>query len=155
MVFGASVFGAIKLIEGLDSGWSRAKPGMRRAASVPQAGTVIMLAYRDGQMPLRDAWALQRFLEQQVGISKVIRVDDLFGGENFVRPACEEFSCQLCLAEAGREQEIRARLAELPFHGRLQVRTLRLNAAWNPDDHGFRQEITPTLLRLCAEVIEA
>lgn len=154
MAFGAGIFGVIKLVQSLDAGWSRARPGLRRVAHEHMYGTVVLIAYLDSEVTASEAATLQRFLEQKLDITKVIRVDDLFGGESFIRPACEDFSCQLCLLDSESEIDFLEALSSLDVYPRLNVQEVRQQNSWNPDDMEFRKELTPRLLRLCADVVE-
>lgn len=154
MAFGAGVFISLKFVQILDSGWSRARPGLRRAARVQDGGVIVMLGYRDSQVSRAEAAALQRFLEGEVGIQHTIRVDDLFGGESFIRPTLEDFTCQLCLLPFDAEAALRRRIERQPVFDRLHIQRQPLQTRWDPDDVSFRKEIAPWLLRMCAEVIE-
>jgi adenylate cyclase len=154
MAFGAGVFAAIKLVQSLDSGWSRARPGYRRAAPEEDSGGVVLLGYRDSQVSVVEAGDLQRFLEARVGLSGVIRVDDLFGGESFARKVCEDFSCQLVRVEGSSMPGLLAAIRALPLFERLDVREVPMLIKWNPEQDEFRSVMAPTLLRQCADIME-
>lgn len=154
MAFGAGVFAAIKLVQSLDSSWSRAKPGYRRLAPPEEATTVVLLGYRDSQVDKLEAAQLQRFLEGKVGLSGVIRVDDLFGGESFARGVCEDFSCQIVRSNEEGLPTLLAALRTLPFHEKLNVRDIGLDLPWSPEDQAFRLAVAPNLLRQCADLME-
>lgn len=154
MAFGAGVFAAIKLVQSLDSGWSRARPGYRRAAPEEDSGGVVLLGYRDSKISAVEAADLQRFLESKVGLSGVIRVDDLFGGESFARKVCEDFSCQLVRVEGSSMPGLLAAIRALPLVDRLDVREVPLQIKWNPEQDEFRSVMAPTLLRQCADIME-
>jgi CHASE2 domain-containing sensor protein len=155
MAFGGGVFAVIKLIQSLDSSWSRAKPGYRSVTPPEEASTVVLLGYRDSQVNKLEAAQLQRFLEVKVGLSGVIRVDDLFGGESFARRGCEDFSCQIVRSNEESLPTLLAALRTLPFHEKLNVRDIELNLPWSPSDPAFRLSVVPNLLRQCADLIEA
>lgn len=153
MGFGAGIFGIIKLVQSLDSGWSRARPGWRYATPKQVQGVVLLVGYLDSQLSLAQASALQSFLESRVGLPQVIRVDDLFGGESFVRKACEDFSCQLCWLGDSSRASLLSGLAKLPFHSVLNVREVPLVTPWEVESHAFRLSIAPHMLRQCADII--
>ena len=155
MAFGAGVFAAIKLVQSLDSSWSRAKPGYRRVMPPEEATTVLLLGYRDTQVDKLEAGQLQRFLEDKVGLSGVIRVDDLFGGESFAREVCEDFSCQIVRSSEDKLTVLLADLRSLAFHEKLNIRDLRLDLPWSPEDQAFRLAVAPNLLRQCADLMES
>lgn len=153
MTFGAGVFAAIKIVQTMDARWSRAKPGIRRAVDPLKEGSVLLIAYRDDEVTPARAAVLQQTLESQLGVERVIRIDDLFGGENFLRPACELFSAQLCLFSSSDKKALLAGLESLEFSKMLSFDETPLSGPWDPDDSGFRQSVTPRLLRLCADVL--
>ena len=154
MPFGLGVFGAIKLIHSLDAGWSRAKPGFRSSVSKQDLGTVFLIGYKDTSLNIKRSAELQRFLESQVGLPRVIRVDDLFGGESFARQVCEVYSCQFCLVDSLRVDEFRGLLDKIEFKNLLDIREIPLEVEWDPEDEGFRLFMAPYLLRQCAYLVE-
>ncbi len=153
MAFGALIYGVIKAVHALDASWSRARPGFRRLAKSHDHGTVVLVGYRDGQVYARSAAQLQRTLEDQVGIDKVVRIDDLLGGESFVRPACEEFSCQMCLVTPDAVPALLVKLRGLAMFDLLDIRDFPLPGVWNPEDDGFRLDVVPHVLRQCADLM--
>jgi CHASE2 domain-containing sensor protein len=155
MAFGAGLFGTIKLVSSLDAGWSRARPGLRTATTTPKSGKLLLIGYRDSEVNLGSAKELQRSLELEVGFSRVIRVDDLFGGESFARAMCEDFSCQICLIYDEEKGTLLTALEALKFHDSLEVREFDLEVDWNPDSVEFRGFLAPKLLRQCADFIDA
>jgi CHASE2 domain-containing sensor protein len=154
MAFGAGVFAAVKLVQSLDSSWSRAKPGYRRVAQPEEAPTVVLLGYQDNQVDKLEAAHLQKFLEGKVGLSGVICVDDLFGGDSFVRGVCENFSCQIVRSKDESLPTLLAALQALPFHEKLNIRVIGVDLPWNPEDPAFRLAVAPHLLRQFADLME-
>lgn len=154
MAFGAGVFGTIKLVQVLDAGWSRARPGLRRAVGGQGCGVILLLGYRDSQVNRSAAFELQKFLELFVGLPRVIRVDDLFGGESFARKFCEDYSCLLCLLEDHEVLGLLTALRNLPVHKRVDVRHLDSSISWDPDSNAFRAFIAPSMLRQCADLLD-
>lgn len=155
MAFGLAVFSALKLVMSLDDGWSRAKPGLRSSVNAFPGGHVLLIGYRDSNITNFESNQLQRFLESRVGLSRVIRVDDLFGGESFARKACDDYSCQFCLVQNSDVTELRSALMDLTFYTNLDVRELALDAPWNPEQDEFRRYMSPHMLRQCADLIDA
>jgi CHASE2 domain-containing sensor protein len=154
MAFGIGIFGAIKLAQALDAGWSRARPGLRRAVGSQGSGVILLLGYRDSQVNRSSAFELQEFLESRVGLPRVIRVDDLFGGESFARKVCEDYSCLLCLLEDHEVPGLLTALRSLPVRGRVDIRHLDSAVSWDPDATAFRAFIAPSMLRQCADLLE-
>ena len=155
MAFGAGVFAAIKLVESLDSSWSRAKPGYRRVVPPEDTTAVVLLGYRDSQIGKLEASQLQRFLESKVGLSGVIRVDDLFGGESFARGVCEDFSCQIVRSNQDSLPNLLASLRTLSFYEKLNIRDINIDLSWSPEQESFRKALAPNLLRQCADLMES
>jgi hypothetical protein len=155
MAFALAVFSALKLVQSLDNGWSRAKPGLRASVNEFPGGDVLLIGYRDSNISNIESTKLQRFLEFRVGFSRVIRVDDLFGGESFARKACDDYSCQFCLVELSGVTEIRSALEDLTFYTYLDIRELALEVPWNPEEDEFRRYMAPHMLLQCADLIKA
>lgn len=153
MAFGAGIFGVIKLVQSLDGGWSRARPGLRHAKSHQVEGSVLLIGYRDSEVSVAQAGVLQSFLEARVGMSKVIRVDDLFGGESFVREVCANYSCQLCLLDATQRDELFDSLETLDFQHLLDLQEIELTIPWDSESDSFRLSMAPSMLRQCADLI--
>ncbi len=154
MAFGAGLFAAIKVVKSLDAGWSRAKPGHRVSLPTHSEGIVLLIGYRDSQIDTAKSDELQRFLESQVGLHRVIRVDDLFGGESIARKVCEDYSCQFCLVENAHSRVLMSALKELSFYDQLDMREIPLDGQWNPEHDDFKLFIAPNLLRQCADIVE-
>lgn len=154
MAFGAGLFGIIKLVNSLDAGWSRARPGLRAAVDTRGSGDLLLIGYRDSDVDLASAKELQRALEQMVGLSRVIRVDDLFGGESFARSMCEDYSCQICLVSDEHKLAVFSALEALRFRSVLEIREFDLEVDWSPDSLDFRSFLAPKLLRQCADFID-
>ena len=155
MAFSLAVFSALKLVKSLDHGWSRAKPGLRASVNGFPGGHVLLIGYRDSNITNIDSTKLQQFLESRVGLSCVIRVDDLFGGESFARKACDDYSCQFCLVKISDVTELSSALKDFPFYINLDVRELALDIPWNPEQDDFRFYMAPYMLRQCADLINA
>jgi hypothetical protein len=153
MAFGASIFGVIKLVQSLDGGWSRARPGLRHAISQEADGRVVLLGYRDSQLNSAQSGGLQVFLESLLGLPRVIRVDDLFGGESFVHKVCKDYSCQLCMVTDSQRSRLLEGLKTLAFHELLDIRELDLTVPWDPESATFQLAMAPSMLRQCADLI--
>jgi len=154
MAFGLGLFGVIKLVNSLDAGWSRARPGLGGGRALNNRGRLLLIGYWDSEVDLSSARELQKTLEQRVGLQRTIRVDDLFGGESFAREVCKDYSCQLSLIYSGETEQVLSDLQALSFYEVLVIREFDLEVNWNPDDEAFRAFIAPKLLRQCAEFID-
>jgi adenylate cyclase len=155
MAFGAGLYGAIRLVKSLDAGWSRAKPGLRTSAPTHQDEFILLIGYRDSEVTTRQSDELQQLLEQQLGLTRVIRVDDLFGGESFARKVCEDYTCQFCLTNSGSMQTAKNSLSKLAFHHHLDIQEISLLVPWNPEQEKFRLFMAPYLLRQYANILDS
>jgi hypothetical protein len=155
MAFGAGLYGAIQLVKSLDAGWSRAKPGLRTSAPTHQDELILLIGYRDSEVTTRQSDELQKLLEQQLGLTRVIRVDDLFGGESFARKVCEDYTCQFCLTNLDSMQAAKNSLSKLTFHLHLDIQEISLLVPWNPEQEKFRLFVAPYLLRQYANMLDS
>jgi|GEM_PF-918012 len=154
MSFGLSVFAVIKLIQSMDDGWSRARPGYRSASkSKGQHGQVLLLSFLDSQIGADAARALQQEAERIAGFSNVVRIDDLFGGEkSFIKDACGRFKCLLV---HGDEPQI-ADLQELLAQPRWQLVAATqhpLEQLWDLENKSFAAELAPQVLECGARLL--
>ena len=154
MAFGIGLFGVMKLVNSLESGWSRARPGLRDTGSLSRQGRLLLIGYRDHEVDLPSVRKLQRTLEKRVGLQRVIRVDDLFGGESFAKKTCADYSCQLSLVFFGEFDLLISDLKSLGFFEKLEIREFDLRVDWNPEDEAFRAFVVPKLLRQCADFVD-
>jgi hypothetical protein len=155
MAFGAGLYGAIRLVNTLDAGWSRAKPGLRTAAAVQHSGSVLLIGYSNSEVLRPQSAQLQRVLEDRLGLSRVIRIDDLFGGESFARKVCQDYSCQFCLTDSTSILKLNQALLSLKFFDYLDIREIVLEVSWNSEKDDFRNFLSPHLLRQCADMVDA
>ncbi len=154
MVFSAGVFGVIRVVRYLDTSWSRATPGYRKVEGVGSVGSAVLIGYRDSEVGVADAQALQTRLESQVGLNGVIRVDDLFGGGSFLNNLCKDYSCQITRANVASLGAIQEIIRENPIRDKLSVQIFDLDCEWNPESDKFRHLLAPVLIRQFASIIE-
>jgi CHASE2 domain-containing sensor protein len=154
MAFGAGLYGAIRLVKSLDDGWSRARPGLRTTVPQHQDECILFIGYRDSQITRQQSAELQQVLEKHLGLTRVIRVDDLFGGESFARKVCEDYSCQFGLAGPTNIDKLKGSLTSLPFFISLDIQVITNLVPWDPEDEKFRLFIAPYLLRQCADLMD-
>jgi hypothetical protein len=152
MSFGLSVFAVIKLVQSMDDRWSRAKPGFRSMRKKSDNCELLVLSYLNDKLSDNDKKNLQKDLEAIVGLNNVIRIDDLFSGENFLKSACARFHCLLVNTNTSREESIYALLSRSEF---LEVKrkTYFSRYAWNPEDKAFAFEIAGLVLECGAALI--
>jgi CHASE2 domain-containing sensor protein len=154
MSFGLGVFAAIKLVQSLDDRWSRAKPGFRKIVrgNGLRGGNVRVLGYLDDMLTLSQALGLQARLEKIFGLQNVIRIDDLFGGESFVKATCSKFKCLLVHIQED-QQHLFNELLEQDFKN-LFISEHELQTDWNPENHDFSNELAALVLKNASLLLE-
>jgi hypothetical protein len=85
---------------------------------------------------------------------KVVRVDDLFGGESFIKASCSDYSCLMLLVEPAQWLAVQALLAQPDYANWLHQDQHALEVPWDPNDSHFGQVVSPKLLLNCAAVLE-
>lgn len=153
MSFGIGLFGVIKLLQNLDDRWSRAKPGFRKIGQKHGAEQLLALGWLDDKLPQVDAIRLHREIESIVGMSQVVRVDDLFAGESFLKPICSKCTCLLVHINPADSSSINTILSELAFADVMQV-THDLKSAWDTENRQFAAEVAPHILELGSELLQ-
>ncbi|MEY4651747.1 MAG: hypothetical protein RI884_328 [Pseudomonadota bacterium] len=154
MSFAITVFGVIKVVQGLDDSWSRARPGFRRVdAKRSHEGALTVISFVSGDVASADMRQLQRDIEGVVGISRVVRIDDLFGGESVLKGACSAVRCLLVFAEPSQQERVDQLLEGKPFHGKLLLDRHALQAPWNPEDPALAAELAPLVLQNSAHLL--
>jgi CHASE2 domain-containing sensor protein len=152
MSFGAGVFAVIKLVQSMDDSWSRAHPGFRKVRQPRTDGQFMLLGYLDKQLGAMASKVLQNAAEHIVGFSNVVRVDDLFGGESFIKQHCSEFKCLLVNVPLEKTQMLDALLAE-PQYVVLDVSAYDVTSEWDPESSGFAKEVAPLILACGSKVL--
>ncbi|MFY8102809.1 MAG: CHASE2 domain-containing protein [Ramlibacter sp.] len=156
MSFAVTVFGVIKLVQGLDDSWSRARPGFRRVdAKRAHEGALTVISFVSGDVANEDMRQLQRDIEGVVGVSRVVRVDDLFGGESLLKEACSAVRCLLVFAEPSQQEQVDHLLEGKPFHGKLVLDSHDLQSSWNPEDPALAAELAPLVLQSSANLLRS
>jgi CHASE2 domain-containing sensor protein len=155
MSFAGAVFVVIKTIQSLDDSWSRARPGFRRVdAKRAHEGALTVISFVSDDVNTDDMRQLQRDIEAVVGVSRVIRIDDLFGGESMLKSACDSVRCVLVYAEPSQQEAVDALLEGKPFHGKLLLDRHDLQAPWNANDRALAAELAPLVLQNSAHLLQ-
>lgn len=157
MSFAGAVFVVIKTIQNLDDSWSRARPGFRRVdAKRSYEGALTVISFVSDDVAAEDMrHQLQRDIEAVVGVSRIIRIDDLFGGESMLKSACDSVRCLLVFAEPSQQAAVDALLVGKPFNAKLLLDRHDLQAPWNPDDQALAAELAPLVLQNIAHLLRA
>jgi CHASE2 domain-containing sensor protein len=152
MSFGLSVFAAIKLVQSMDDRWSRARPGFRKARQSQIKGQLLLLSFLDHRVSAGQAKDLQNGAERIVGLPNVVRVDDLFGGESFIKSQCAKFKALMVNVNEGQVDAIQALLADENY---VAVDVARYDMAnmWDPENKEFTREASPLILASAARLL--
>lgn len=153
MSFGLMVFAAIKLIQSMDDRWSRARPGFRCWPSDKEGGQVLVLGYLKDHFDNSSAKILQQSAERIVGFNGVIRVDDLFGGETFIKSTCSSFGCFLIHILPEHRAEIQSLIEDYERYG-VVANFHFLEQKWDTDKQAFSSELAPMVLQCGAMLLQ-
>lgn len=153
MSFGLSVFAAIKVVASMDDSWSRAKPGFRKVKNSKVNGKLLILGFIDNQSSSKLEKALQKRLEQIVGLANVVRVDDLFGGESFIASTCGKFRALIINLDENHSREVRELFADERYSF-IDINTYETGVAFNPEDSGFVEVVAPLVVSTAARLFE-
>jgi CHASE2 domain-containing sensor protein len=153
MSFGLMVFAAIKLIQSMDDRWSRARPGFRRWPIDKEGGQVLVLGYLKDHFDNSSAKALQQAAERIVGFNAVIRVDDLFGGETFIKSTCSSFSSLLIHVYPEHRAKIEPLVEDCEQNG-VVANFHNLEQKWDTENQSFSSELAPLVLQCAAMLLQ-
>lgn len=152
MSFGLSVFAVIKLIQSMDDSWSRAKPGFRKL-SPKQANTeLLVVAYLSDHLADVHAKALQKGIEDKVGLMNVIRIDDLFAGESFLKATCARSRCLIINVNQPVADDIDQLLSQQVYADVL-CKPYTSRFSWDSEDKAFTSEMAALVLQISAQLL--
>lgn len=146
MKLALGVFGAIKLVQNFDLRWSRAKKGYRKLLRSSDAAHVVVAAFMEESLTERSETAIQNDLERLLSHDRVIRIDDLLGGESFLKSYLSK--CRilvLCARDGAEETRILDYLANAQI-AHSHIKSFAFEGAWNPEDKGFSKRIAPMVI---------
>lgn len=145
MSFGLGVFSTIKLVQSMDDRWSRARPGFRKPSQSQIRGQLLLLSFLDHRVTANQRNALQNAVERIVGMPNVVRVDDLFGGESFIKSECAHFMALLVNVAENKTQAMQSLLAHADYT-EVDVATYDMTNMWDPGNKDFTLEVAPLIL---------
>lgn len=152
MSFGIALFGVIKLIQSLDDRWSRARPGFRRLKRKHGAAHLLIAGWIDGELSQTTVQHLQRSIEREVGMLQVVRIDDLFAGESFIKSQCAKFKCLLVHANDTQLDRVQQALTSQEFSS-VVCKAHSLQTEWDTENKQLATEISPLILELSAQLM--
>jgi len=154
MSFGLSVFAVIKTIQSMDDHWSRAKPGFRKTLNKADSREILILSYLHEHLGDVNGQVLQKKLEEIVGLNYLIRIDDLFAGESFLRSPVKrvKFLVVGLMSDHQRSVELLLRRDEYAVVDKVTYSPTR---HWNPEDQQFGLEISGLVLESGARLLQS
>ena len=155
MSFGLSVFAAIKLVQSMDDRWSRARPGFRKAQQNSVKGQLLLLGFLDHDIASSQTKQLQTEAERVVGLSNVVRVDDLFGGESFMKSRCKQFRALLINVKPEQSNAIRAFLSQVSHYLALDFSFHDIEHTWATENKEFTNEVIPLVLACAVRLLSS
>ena len=153
MSFGLSVFAAIKLVQSMDDRWSRARPGFRKARQSKLKGQLLLLGYLDQRLTSAQAKTLQNAVERIVGLPNVVRVDDIFGGESFIKSQCSRFKALLVNVAPNQTEAMQTLMAQAEYVD-VDVAIHDMTNMWDPENKDFTAEAAPLFLASASRLLQ-
>lgn len=146
MQLALGVFGAIKLVQGFDARWSRAKKGYRRLRNSVTGSRVVIASFFEESLKDRSESDLQRDLEKILSYDRVIRIDDLIGGESFLKSSLSKSRLLLLCTQSEQEETAVNSMLHSVGLAPSYVDSFPLEQPWNPDDKAFIAAIGPLVI---------
>ncbi len=153
MKFGIGVFGAIKLAQSFDDRWSRGRKGYRKLKNITLGSEVMILSYREQSLNTSSSSELQRDLERLIGIDHVVRLDDLFGGENFLKPSLSGCHVLIACVSSVDTKAVVIEYVNLSGPEEFSLRFIPLNLQWNIEDRVFADFLCPHVILTMSDLL--
>ena len=152
MKFGLGVFAAIKLVQSLDDRWSRGRKGYRKLRGSIDGAEVLIINYFENSLKNIRESELQRRIENLIGIERVVRIDDLFSGESFLKSALSTcHGLMICLPTSEKKSQVLAIINDLEVSP-ARIRTCILSHPWDLDDKRFAEILGPAVIANISEL---
>lgn len=151
--FALVVFAAIKLVKTLDNNWSRARAGFRYSRVEGTSGRLAFIGVKakEEQQTL-ESQAIQKRLEQWLGLDSVIRVDDLFGGDGIFKNVCESVIMIVAHVPDQQSEQLSAKLAQIVQPG-FVVQQEHAGFEWDTAAPGFAEQLAPSILNFASRLM--
>jgi CHASE2 domain-containing sensor protein len=148
------VFTAIKLICTFGHASAAAVPGYRKSDINPTARHLVLIGMRKDQMLATKITDIEKHLFEAVGINNVIRIDDLFGGHNFLASQMEKYVAFVVLADDAQQLSVEATLMA-DDSTRLKIHRADLPVGTDIEGDVFRARVTGLLTANAAALFSA
>ena len=146
MKFSLAVFGAIKLLQGFDARWYKGKKGYRRFRKLEENGVAMIYSFLENPSDVSAITVLHRGLERTLGVNRVVYVDDLLGGDNFLKSALSSSRSFVVFVKSEAEREQVEHLTNTTGLSGFVMREVPLPGAWNLEDKELAQRLAPEIL---------
>ena len=155
MKFALAVFGAIKLLQAFDERWSKGKKGYRRLRRLEGDGIAQIYSFFDETGGALSKSVIHRGLERILGAQRVLYVDDLLGGDSFLKPSVSATRSFILFTRSENERSLVRDLLEKSGFKDYEFKEVEWPGAWNVEDKTLAQSLIPdvlgTLYRLYAK----
>lgn len=152
MKFSLAVFGAIKLLQLFDTRWIKGKKGYRRFRYKEGDGVALVCSFLDASGVNPVISSAYRKLEATVGNQRVVYVDDLLGGENFLRQAVSSGRSFVIFiktqAERDRVELILSECQSIEF----AIREIKIPGSWDLESKELAQCLVPEMLSALSQL---
>jgi len=148
------VFAAIKLICTIGHASAAAVPGYRKSDISPTARHLVLIGMRKDQMLATKINEIEKRLFNAVGINNVIRIDDLFGGHNFLASQMEKYVAFVVLADDVQQPIVEAALLA-DASAKVKIHRDDLPVGTDIEGEVFRAHVTGLLTANAAALFSA
>ena len=146
MKFALAVFGAIKLLQAFDERWSKGKKGYRRLRRLEEDGIAQIYSFFDEAGGKFSKTAVHRGLEKILGAQRVLYVDDLLGGDSFLRPSVSLARSFVLFTQSESERGFIRDLLEQEGFKDYEFKEVEWPGTWNVEDKTLAQSLIPDVL---------
>jgi CHASE2 domain-containing sensor protein len=146
MKFALAVFGAIKLLQAFDERWAKGKKGYRRLRKLDGDGIAQIYSFFDEASGALHKTAVHRGLEKILGAQRVLYVDDLLGGDSFLKPSVSATRSFVLFTRSENERSLVRDLLERAGFKDYEFTEVVWPGAWNVDDKTLAQSLIPDIL---------
>lgn len=146
MKFALAVFGAIKLLQAFDERWSKGKKGYRRLRRLEGDGIAQIYSFFDETGAALSKSVIHRGLERILGAQRVLYVDDLLGGDSFLKPSVSATRSFILFTRSENERSLVRDLLEKSGFKDYEFKEVEWPGAWNVEDKTLAQSLIPDVL---------
>jgi hypothetical protein len=146
MKFALAVFGAIKLLQVFDERWSKGKKGYRRLRRLESDGIAQIYSFFEETGGSFNKTVIHKGLEKILGAQRVLYVDDLLGGDSFLKPSVSATRSFVLFTRSENERSLVRDLLEHAGFKDYEFKEVEWPGAWNVEDKTLAQSLIPDVL---------